>query len=512
MFFDSCLRYWHDGCNGVDEDMCPSDSDVMEMAKLQAEADGQSLTNLFVKTDVKGWQDMPKLWVYLTQRQREDDVLKQEEEMRLEKVRQTHMSFVNETQDIFDQILNMETQDDEPGAVFGAPQPSLQVVQHQPAAAQQSSRKVVPLQPAAAPPPFPQVVPHQHAASPHPGPPVTPQQSAPQLGAPQPVAPQHVAPQLGTAQRLGAPVYLGTAPETMHPLETMAQAQQQGAPAQPPQQGAQSPLGQAQGQGAQGSAGQPAGTGVLNSLAVGDVKNPSREAPNEYRSFCRQAKNRDSFPVGLQQAYKGDKLDLFNTWRRCGKDWGKTETSVKRKASKLTEALGEKCLVKVRDLVRDGMPLERALSLRDKRKKENLCVADPDFPDIEDEIQFWHTTKVAASTINRTEESMSVTGTAEVEGNELTALIGDDGVLCAGLHVAAPGVSVKNQMAFAESLGNLVTNEGTGKLKLTAKPKEVTKVVDVPVLTPKQIAMGVCDDIQKEIKEAHNLEMVLTVP
>ena len=185
---------------------------------------------------------------------------------------------------------------------------------------------------------------------------------------------------------------------------------------------------------------------------------------------------------------------------------------MKRSAAKLTEAVGEKRLVKVRDLVRDGMPLERAVALREKRKRENLCVVDPDFPDVEEEIQFWHTTKVSASTINRTEESMTVAGTADVEGAELEDLVGDEGILCAGLHVAVPGVSNKNQMAFAEGLANLVTNEGTGKLKLTAKPKEPQNVTDVPVLTPKQIAMGVCEDIQKEIKDAHNLEMVLTVP
>ena len=107
---------------------------------------------------------------------------------------------------------------------------------------------------------------------------------------------------------------------------------------------------------------------------------------------------------------------------------------------------------------------------------------------------------------------MSVTATADADGAELEDLVGDEGILCAGLHVAVPGVSNKNQMGFAEGLANLVTNEGTGKLKLHAKPKEPQPATEVPVLSPKQIAMGVCEDIQKEIKEAHNLELVLTVP
>lgn len=247
-------------------------------------------------------------------------------------------------------------------------------------------------------------------------------------------------------------------------------------------------------------------------LAMAQITSPSTEAKNEYRMFTRQASNRDKFPVGLQASYKNNKVDLFNTWRRCGKDWGKTELLVKRSAAKITESTGEKSLVKVRDLVAQGMPLERAIALREKRKKENLVVPDADFPDVEDELSFWHTTKVSAATINRTEEIMSVEGRAQLDGADLEEVIGDDGVLCAGLHVAAPGVGQKNQMSFAESLGNLVANDGTGKLKLTAKPKIPVNTEEVQDQTPRQIAMGVCDDIQKEIKEAQGLEMMLKAP
>lgn len=484
--------------------MPPSLDDVMEMAKVQAMADGQPLKNLFLDANVKSCQDMPKLWAYLRNRQikEEEDKKKKEEEMMIAEMKKTQSAAANETQDIFDQILNMETQDDALEAIFsqcGAPGPSPQARPQQaalppqgpPVTLQSSAPQLVAPQPGASPPKQ-QVVPVQQQVVPS----STSQHSAGTLDAPQPWVPPPV-PQV--------------VPGPLVPPQCSAmQAPQQGQAAghgqeQPPQQ-AQSPCGQAQGNGAQ------EGTGALTALAEHDVKNPSKDARNDYRVFIRQAQNRDKFPVGLQAAFKADKVDLFNIWRRNGKDWGKAELCVKRNASKLTEAVGEKRLVKVRDLVRDGMPLERALSLREKRKRENLCVADADFPDVDEEIQFWHTTKVAASTINRTEESMSVTATADVDGAELEELVGDDGILCAGLHVAAPGVSNKNQMAFAEGLANLITNEGTGKLKLTAKPKEPQSSTDVPVLTPKQIAMGVCEDIQKEIKEAHNLELVLTVP
>lgn len=499
--------------------MCPSNEDVIAMARAQALADEQPLKNLMLDANVKSREDIPKLWAYLRNRQtkEEEDIKKKEEEMMIAEMEKTQSASALETQDIFDQLLNMETQDDALEAIFselGAPGPSPQAGPQQaalppqgpPVASQSSAPQLVAPQPGASPPKQ-QVVPVQQQVVP----PSTSQHSAGTLDAPQPWAPPPVL-QVVPVQHEPSP---RPAPQ-VSPQCSALQAPQQGQAAghgqeQPPQQ-AQSPCGQAQGNGAQEGTGTREGTGAITTLAVKDVTNPSKEAKNDYRAFIRGAQNRDKFPVGLQAAFKADKVDLFNIWRRNGKNWGKSELAVKRSAAKLTESVGEKRLVKVRDLVRDGMPLERALSLREKRKRENLCVADADFPDVEDEIQFWHTTKVAASTINRTEESMSVTATADVDGAELEDLVGDEGILCAGLHVAAPGVSNKNQMAFAEGLANLVTNEGTGKLKLTAKPKEPQSTTDVPVLTPKQIALGVCEDIQKEIKEAHNLEMVLTVP
>ena len=491
-----------------------SDDDVLEMAKLQATADKQPLVDLLRGANVKSRQDMPKLWAYLKNRQTEDEVRiakqkeeemrkeedakKKKEEMRIAELKKTQSAPANETQDIFDQLLNMETQDVALSAIFAELE---------------------------APGPSPQAGPQQAALPPQ-GPPVTPQSSAPQLEAPQPGAPppeqqvvpkqhpvvspltpQHFAGTLDAPQSVPevVPGQHGPLPRPAPPVQPQCSALQE------PQQG--QAAGQAQGNGAQEGTGTPEGLGAITTLAVKDVAHPSKEARNDYRAYLRAAQNRDKFPVGLQAAYKADKADLFNIWRRNGKNWGKTLLEVQRRASKLTESVGEKRLVKVRDLVRDGMPLERALALREKRKKENLCQNDPDFPEVEEEIQFWHTTKVAASTINRTEESMTVSGTADVAGAELEDLVGDEGILCAGLHVAVPGVSNKNQMAFAEGLANLVTNEGTGKLKLhKVVPKDEEKPKEVVVVTPKQIAMGVCEDIQKEIKDAHNLEMVLTVP
>ena len=199
-------------------------------------------------------------------------------------MKKTQSAAANETQDIFDQILNMETQDDALEAIFskvGAPGPS------------------------------PQARPQQAALPPQ-GPPVVPKQGVPVQGqvvpssAPQPkVLPP--APQV-----VPGPLV----PPQCSAMQAPKQGQAAGHGQEPPQQ-AQSPCGQAQGNGAQ------EGTGALTTLAEHDVKNPSKDARNDYRVFIRQAQNRDKFPVGLQAAYKADKADLFNIWRRNGKNWGK---------------------------------------------------------------------------------------------------------------------------------------------------------------------------------------------
>ena len=79
----------------MDEDTLPEmphKDDVMEMARLQAEADGEPLVNLLRKASVSGWKDMPKLWAYLMKLQ--------EDEANAKKA-----GAVLETQDIFEQLL-----------------------------------------------------------------------------------------------------------------------------------------------------------------------------------------------------------------------------------------------------------------------------------------------------------------------------------------------------------------------------------------------------------------------
>lgn len=218
----------------------------------------------------------------------------------------------------------------------------------------------------------------------------------------------------------------------------------------------------------------------------------------------------------MSLTFKGTKTDLFNQWRRLGKDWGRVVMKVNRITGKRSEAKGVKKLMKVRDLVAKGMPLERAVQLRKIRQAQNLAKADDDFPDVEDEIMFWHTDEISCSTMNFTGESMAVEGDAQIEGAEqLDALLGDDGLLGAGLQLAVPGVNSKVQMAFTESMANLLSSDATGKNKLSKvlpKPIEADpNPPEVPIATPQQIAQTKCDEVQKELQQATIITTMLDV-
>ena len=91
-----------------------------------------------------------------------------------------------------------------------------------------------------------------------------------------------------------------------------------------------------------------------------DVVHPTKEATADYRTFCRDLGIKEKCSVNLSQKYKTNKTDLFNIWRRNGKNWGRTHTAVERMMANTTQATGKKSLVQVRDLVKRGMPQHKA--------------------------------------------------------------------------------------------------------------------------------------------------------
>lgn len=187
---------------------------------------------------------------------------------------------------------------------------------------------------------------------------------------------------------------------------------------------------------------------------------------------------------------------------------------MKHKAAKITEAVGKKQLVKVRDLVQGGMPQNKAEAIRDKRKAANQTQPDLDFPDDPDELRFWYVVEVSTADINRTEESMEIEGRADLDHEQLEDIGGGDGILAAGLRVAAPGVNDKDALSFAEDTLALLSNEGTGgKVKLTrAKPKAENtgggEEVVVPA-TARELAQSACDQVMKEMKDAEGYSVII---
>ena len=251
---------------------------------------------------------------------------------------------------------------------------------------------------------------------------------------------------------------------------------------------------------------------------------PSIEYKAEYKTFMHQVANRQVFPVALAKDFKTNRKDLFDLWRNNDRDWAAVQLRVQRKAAKVTKSEVEKSMIKVRDLVKGGMPQEKAERIRDKRRAEKLAEWDPDFPKDIDEIRFWYDSKISSSEGNITEEGMSVNGNLALDRDMTEQVIGQGGILQAGLRASAPGVAEDQQLSFAESMSNALTNETCGKLVLTKVPKTDPKPdgatnedakptgpksKDVIETETKKIVMSKLDEINKEIKEATSLEMVL---
>jgi len=240
-----------------------------------------------------------------------------------------------------------------------------------------------------------------------------------------------------------------------------------------------------------------------------------------------QVSNRKVFPVALAKDFKSNRMDLFELWRNSGRDWAQVQLQVTRKASKITKSEVEKSMLKVRDLVRNGMPKEKAEQIRDRRRAQNLAEWDPDFPKDIDEMRFWYDSKISTTEGNHTEEGMSTTGAMALDDEMAEQVLGDGGILQAGLRASAPGVAEEHQLSFAENMSNVLTNETCGKLKLTKSAKPETPKPDADAANgvssdadgpkskemvqteTKKIVLSKLDEINKEIKEATSLELML---
>ena len=81
------------------------------------------------------------------------------------------------------------------------------------------------------------------------------------------------------------------------------------------------------------------------------------------------------------------------------------------------------------------------------------------------------------------------------------------------LQVATPGVSSKSQMAFAEGMQNLLSNETTGKVKFSKKEEKKQDDPPADEIEPKStktIAQEKCQEILKELQTASGLASSLS--
>lgn len=236
-----------------------------------------------------------------------------------------------------------------------------------------------------------------------------------------------------------------------------------------------------------------------------------------------EVRNKDKFPVQLAPKFRSQRKDIFELWRQHEGDWNTVVLHVERKSSKVTEANGTKSLVRMRDLIRNGMPEARAKDLLQRRKAAGQAYKDEDYPDVEEEMTFWYTTDTSYSEKNRVSEEMKVSGEAELSSADAEMIIGDDGILAAGARAAAPLLADKHQMSFAESMSNMLGNDASGRTRYTVpKPGEATGTgtgtntgtgtgdagTNTKHTLPKVVAAKL-QELQKEIKEATDLQLVL---
>jgi len=257
-------------------------------------------------------------------------------------------------------------------------------------------------------------------------------------------------------------------------------------------------------------------------------KSISTEFKGEYRTFMTQVANRHVFPAALAKDFKSNRRDIFELWRGSNHNWGEVVLSVQRKAAKTTKSEVERQMMKVRDLVRMGMPQDKAEKIRDARRAANQASWDPDFPNDVAEIRFWYDARISTTEGTETSESMAVDGTMTLDSEMAESVIGDGGILQAGLRAAAPGVGDEHQISFAESMSNVLTNDTCGKLKLTKNKPIIDKdaaaeaaaaeaasaalgpkSAEVVQTETKKLVLAKLDEMKKELKEATEMLLML---
>ena len=211
---------------------------------------------------------------------------------------------------------------------------------------------------------------------------------------------------------------------------------------------------------------------VANSQAAASkeaivVRNSSTNK-REWDAYMRQIASKGSKLAGtVADHFQKDKVELFNIWLDCNKDWNSCKLEVERLSSSRTTAEKGWEAVQGKEL-RQKLSQEKFDQLVASRKASGLCFDDDDFPNDVDEMWFWMKAKQKYTQANITEEAMKLKAKAEVDKGLREALVdGESGILRAGVLPKVEGAS----SAGAKALLNSITAVSTAPKKKPGKDK-----------------------------------------
>lgn len=204
------------------------------------------------------------------------------------------------------------------------------------------------------------------------------------------------------------------------------------------------------------------------------VRNSSTNK-RDWDAYMRQVSSKGGkFPSSLSEHFQKDKLELFNIWLDCDKDWNSCKLEVERRTACKTTAEKGWEAVQGKELRKRFQDVSKFNQLVKARKESGLCFEDEDFPGDEDEMWFWMRAKQKYSHANITEESMKLKGKADVDKGLREALIdGENGILRAGVLPKVEGASSSG----AKALLNNITAVAAAPKKKPKDKKDPEEVV-----------------------------------
>lgn len=244
--------------------------------------------------------------------------------------------------------------------------------------------------------------------------------------------------------------------------------------------------------------GEPATLAVVaaSSAAATQVVRNSVTNKTEWDTFNRAIKNRKTFPAEMSSYVLKNKNEVFNAWLDAGGQWDECKVIIERKQKSSVEGLSGWVAMKGKDIAASYGDT-KAKVIFDSRKASGLTYPDEDFPD--DDMERWYYMRKGKELTKReiTEEEAKLSGTSNVDGKMLHALIDEsEGIFKAGQVPTLQAASTAGQKALVDAMG-----EGGAKAvpKAKAKPKETE---GAEVARPKTIEERAVDLVAELLSES----------